>query len=1314
MTRISALLLALCVVLSGAFPALADDLSIIGTWERDDGHSVSFREGDSGEIEGVVADPGPAAEFGFSAGEVSFRMHPTADPDVYQGEAKWRSMGGEPEWKPQTMTVSGDAMTGLGAWTRQGVGASLFSSASSLWGAAKAKAKDAMDSEEMQSMKQGAGELWDATKEKSAEVMASEEMQSAKKEAGEMWDAAREKSAEVMASDEVAAAKRTVADLYNRVMASLFGVDSVQPAGPEDGIPIPEIPCEPFNEVSEEGYGFNNVQEQYFARESVWIGFDGPGTPYAWYGLYPAGKAIKDEFVDFSGKLQGNRLGSHSHGMFSLSVPARPGCYELIMTDSTAKDANVLARISIKVVPDEDTPVPALFIPRAVFGPGEFIAAEVPEETVDASKAFVALVPAEAEHGLFGVVSRLHKGYVMVKDAKDGVLGFGAPREPGKYSLRLYSHWGNDGQELTSSDFEVREVQWGGKPLIALDSEAYESGRAFSVVYNAMPDWPAKAWIALVPADVPHGNSGVNDKHDIAYLNLRQTKTGTWKVVAPKQPGRYELRMLDGNGSSSKEVFVAGFEVVLPSGYADREPSMKIMSAEARAFGSMEVEYVSRKDWSSKSWIGFVRKGTPADGNAAYKAALARKSLMYADEGVFDFGLPADPGPYELRMYGGADANQVMITLPVEVLPALAEGQGDAEAEAEAQALLDSLPEYDEFEITDEQFEQFFHVPEIPVVDIEPGDGGEALGNCSQCGKTAQLREEFLDLLRQYYPDQAVYLHADVTDATPPMLRTVAHQVDSECIDREIEIMTKLDLTLGRDNQFAQALTNMAMTFATKWKLPIKSGEKINQAINMANDTYTHGGAAIAAMQKGDYTDVVLQSMTMVIKNLMTACGDAACFNSVRKTADEMLLKYVKKLPAGKKAEFLNRMRAAIGSDPFIRRLEEAPDAMNVGLNVDTGTAVVEGGSDYKRAIWTLTSSAMQMHPATATALAVGTAGYEGMVAMRDFIVDDTTRNLYAGYKEAFDGGKEGDAVWAGLSRGYAFPYHKVRELMIANPTNPMVRKALTEGHQIRSLATGGAALKAEQISDEEIESYLKMQFETWREKERKGSDFSRFAKEIKKDFETLDCPLALFNKLEEARKQKSTYQQGKEAFTNWMEGTCKDGKAFAAYARMRHDIETDMAKWSGGKGCSKVSPRYESKKLACVLLEKGPSAYRRGMSELAKKCDWKPKVESWAALHYSGKIAKLNAGEKKFVKFMEKIGRTDLLNCMCRNSKGIVSARFHPQLTKGESPSCDRGSGACIGGNFGCVRFNIKSSAMKACGVAQAIADYKKKNRKR
>ena len=1093
-------------------------------------------------------------------------------------------------------------------------------------------------------------------------------------------------------------------DKNRKLLAKVFGVPRVWPVKSSGKYRLPpESIRKAATIVNPDGFGFVGLDQSLITGQEIWLGYNRPQhNPNAIANLYLMSSKGSKLLVS------SHKLNRQRRGMLTIALPATPGFYQFAMHDSGGKKTNLIAAQGFELRPQKDAARPVLYLLRTVFAPGELMALKVRPPNFG-KNAWVAMLKADAPYGTSAQTDRHDIQYKYLAKMKDGILAFSAPREPGKYRLRLFGSTKREALPLASLRFEVKQPKWLGRPLLAMDKSQHLVGEPFSVLFNAMPDWHRKSWIALVPAKAPHGDSSTNDKYDISYHTLNKKTAGWAKFRAPQKPGLYQLRMIGGppKGAGRKEVAVAQFHSLLPRGYSKRKLFLRPAKRRYQAYEPIVMEYAARKDWPT-AWIGLVPKGTPLDSVKAYKAKKGGTTLSGKDEGEMSFSAPAKPGAYELRMYAGQKGvNKPRVSLPIKVVPRASEAKANANAEKAADGLLKSLPEYEDLGVSPDRFKYFFRVPSIPLVPAKPA-GRVKTEPCLPCqiAKPVMLADN--SQLPRFI--NGVYT---VNDLNPPGLgiRLVGSKKDSACIDREIELMRKLNVTLGHDNKFADSLMNMAKTFATKWTLPIKSGQQINKAINIAVDSYTHGGAAIEAMKKGDYGDAVLQSMTVVLKTLVTSCQTEACFKAVSKSADDTLAKYWATLPPGAKARFIHKARQALGNDKYIAKLQST---MNTGMTVDTGTTAVQAHTgDYRRAIWTFTSTAVQVHPVGAMVLAAGTAGYEGMRATRDMIVDSTTQDLYKAFKTAYKpGGKDAEAVYAGLSRGFAYPYEKVRRMMLANPTNPLVRKALSEGNQLRALNGVGKGLQADHISHDEIDAFLKSQFRVWMDEEHKGSKFANYAKSIKNDFMKLECPHALFKKLDQERRKKSNWQQLKDKVQQYREGSCPEGKRFAAYAKLRSDIDAEMNKWSQGQGCKKLSMRRTSAKLACALLKNGPEQYQHDLGKAAEKCGWRPKADYWAELHYGNKMAKLDKAERKVGKVLEKIDRKDVLHCLCKRSRGIVGAGYHPQKTKGKSPSCDKGSGNCIGGSWGCVRFTMKTGKddLKACGAYRALAEYKKK----
>ena len=49
----------------------------------------------------------------------------------------------------------------------------------------------------------------------------------------------------------------------------------------------------------------------------------------------------------------------------------------------------------------------------------------------------------------------------------------------------------------------------------------------------------------IIPAKIEHGRESLNDQPDLAYLYLEGKTSGVLTFAAPRNPGRYDLRMHD-------------------------------------------------------------------------------------------------------------------------------------------------------------------------------------------------------------------------------------------------------------------------------------------------------------------------------------------------------------------------------------------------------------------------------------------------------------------------------------------------------------------------------------------------------------------------------------------------------------------------------------------------------------------------------------------------------------------------------------------------------------------------------------------------
>lgn len=408
--------------------------------------------------------------------------------------------------------------------------------------------------------------IWGA-EEKTDEDMNFDEGIQIKEETDVLREITGDKPVKIRVPDKVPQVKNAAVDSSENSMDSFFERASVKSPQPSDGNPMPAFDCPVIKEETNSIYGLRGLKDQYLPEEDFWIQFsvEPKMKDKTWIGIFkpdtPLG--IKGAWQKAITRIS---LKGDEVGIANLKAPMLPGCYEFRMYSTLQNDTAELLRISFKVMPDENSVIPALFLPRSAFALYELIATTVTLPAHALEAGYVLVVPAGTPHGTCRDGYGVCKNSAKTNKMKGKTLGIRAPREPGKYEMRLYPSSSGEAIELASVPFEVAPIKYTGKPALVLDKTILQREEPFSVVFNADPEWPSKAWIGLMPADAPHGNSKENDKYDLAYKCVQKNKAGAIAFSAPKYTGKYELRMLNGNSRKSKEVAVVAFEVVVPPG----------------------------------------------------------------------------------------------------------------------------------------------------------------------------------------------------------------------------------------------------------------------------------------------------------------------------------------------------------------------------------------------------------------------------------------------------------------------------------------------------------------------------------------------------------------------------------------------------------------------------------------------------------------------------------------------------------------------------------------------------------------------------
>jgi len=232
-----------------------------------------------------------------------------------------------------------------------------------------------------------------------------------------------------------------------------------------------------------------------------------------------------------------HRLDGATEGSRDFTAPTAEGTYDLRMAETTN---NVeLASLTFTVAVDREAA--SLSLPKDVYAPSERIPLAFTASATYPARTYLMLMPTTVPHGDFTVLDQHDTAYHRLDGATEGTRDFTAPTAEGTYDLRMAETTNN--VELASHTITVA-VDTGAASL-SLPADWAAPGETVTVAFTASATYPARTYIMLVPADVPHGDFAVLDQYDTAYHRLDAATEGTREFRAPTAPGAYTLRMAE-------------------------------------------------------------------------------------------------------------------------------------------------------------------------------------------------------------------------------------------------------------------------------------------------------------------------------------------------------------------------------------------------------------------------------------------------------------------------------------------------------------------------------------------------------------------------------------------------------------------------------------------------------------------------------------------------------------------------------------------------------------------------------------------------
>lgn len=390
-------------------------------------------------------------------------------------------------------------------------------------------------------------------------------------------------------------------------------------------------------------------------NESIAIEFTAPATlhAYAWLGLIPSSAPHGKASVNDSHDVKYEYLNSRTSGTITFPAPAKPGSYDIRMSNHAGADDREIVSVTFTVGSTGEDLKPTLTLAKTDLGSHEeFKVTFTASYTYE--RPWVGLIPSDVPHGSGAENDKHDVAYWYLDGKVKGELTFRAPGRPGSYDLRLNES--SAGKEVASVTFKVSASPDDAsiEPSLNATKKTLLSHQMVEGLFNAPIVYDYNAWIAVVPSSVQHGTSAENDKHDLGYDTLRGRTGGTFSLRVPGKPGSYDLRLHDGQRADSKEVASITITVKMPEG-GEREPTVKLDKETVKPGQEVTATFTAPAWFDYNAWLGVVPSeiahGTTSTNDShdvTYDYLRGRMQDTWA------FKAPTKPGSYDVRLNNAA------------------------------------------------------------------------------------------------------------------------------------------------------------------------------------------------------------------------------------------------------------------------------------------------------------------------------------------------------------------------------------------------------------------------------------------------------------------------------------------------------------------------------------------------------------------------------------------------------------------------------------------------------------------------------------
>lgn len=394
-------------------------------------------------------------------------------------------------------------------------------------------------------------------------------------------------------------------------------------------------------------------KDTFIAGERIWIHFSTPEqySDKAWIGIIPSHIPHGDETLNDNHDLSYKYLNKATAGDLEFSAPGTPGNYDFRMHDTDNNGVEV-ASVSFTVVQGSAT----MALSKTTLICGEKFEVHFQTQVNLSNKAWMGIVPSEIPHGDEDRNDQHDISYQYLGGKNTGTLTFNAPSKPGTYDMRLHDT-DDHGSEIGSATFTVTM----GAASVSLPKTQYQSGEPLIVSFSSPSNLSPKAWIGIIPSDIPHGNESRNDQFDIAYKYLNGKQQGSLDFVAPSKAGSYDFRLND-TDNDGNELASVSFIVSPSSG------SLSLTKTEFSPGETIWLTFTSSITYASNAWVGILPANIPHGSEQRNdQHDISYQYVKGKQGGTLEFKAPDKPGSYDFRLNDSDDQGNEVATVSFQV-----------------------------------------------------------------------------------------------------------------------------------------------------------------------------------------------------------------------------------------------------------------------------------------------------------------------------------------------------------------------------------------------------------------------------------------------------------------------------------------------------------------------------------------------------------------------------------------------------------------------------------------------------------------------